>query len=127
MGQPDPEHPFYRQQKKEMQVKSQFRIGQIQVFEVCVEIQKIKQPFVFAGIDDTGVFIQALDFFQVMIIQREFLSQAVHYFPGEIAVVARVEIGEVIRCVSQQVINGTAYPAPDPGDQSFEKLEKVHG
>jgi hypothetical protein len=62
-----------------------------------------------------------------MIIQIHFSYQAVQYFSGDTAVIARVKVGKIIECISQQVIDGTAYSGPGPGDQGFEKLEKVHG
>jgi hypothetical protein len=126
MRQPDPEQPLDRQQKKEMQVKPQFGIGKAQFLEAGVKIQKIEQPFVLAGVNDTGVFVQSVDFFQVVIVQIDFSNRTVQDFPGDMAVIARVQVGEIIGSISQQIPDGPVYSGPDPGDQGFEKLEKVH-
>jgi hypothetical protein len=126
MRQPDPEQPFDRQQKKEVQIKPQLRIGHVQLFEPGMKIQKIEQPLVFAGVNDTCILVQGVDFLQVVIIQIDFPNRSLQYFPGDIAVIPRIKVGEVVGCVSQQVIDNTAYSGPGLAEQGFEKLEKVH-
>jgi hypothetical protein len=91
-----------------------------------MKIQKIEQRLVFAGVNDTCILVQGVDFLQVVIIQIDFPNRSLQYFPGDIAVIPRIKVGEVVGCVSQQVIDNTAYSGPGLAGQGFEKLEKVH-
>jgi hypothetical protein len=76
MADKDLKQPFYRQKHKKPKIKPYLGIGQVHGFKLDMIIQKIKNPFAFAGIYNNAAGSQIFYFFNIMIIEIDLIDQS---------------------------------------------------
>jgi len=126
MREDNPADPFDREEEEKAQIKSKFRVGKVHGFEPGVKVKKIENPFIFAGEHHNTVRLDSFYFFQIMVVQGNFFDQAGDDFADDIAFVAGVKTGKIFAAVSQQAVDGPAYPGFDSCCQVIQRLQEAH-